>query len=183
MKPSHFSTPAGAVEADGTAMSVVTIKHRWTCDVLYEHKTTDKRVVIGLETRDALEAASENGANLAGAYLGGAKLRGAKLEGSNLRGAKLVGDRPILMIGPIGSRSDYLTAYLTDKGLRIKAGCWFGTADAFEAAVAETHANAPQHMMEYRAALALVREHSDLWTPAAVKEDVFTSLAIEERRP
>ena len=55
--------------------------------------------------------------------------------------------------------------------------------DAFEAAVAETHANAPQHLMEYRAALALVREHSDLWTPAAVKEDVFTSLAIEERRP
>ena len=48
----------------------------------------------GLAMRAALEKAVS-----AGAYLDG-----ANLDGANLTGANLVGNRPILQIGPIGSR-------------------------------------------------------------------------------
>ena len=51
-------------------------------------------------------------ANLYGAPLCGANLRGADLCGADMDGkAKLMGDRPVLMVGPIGSRCDYMTAY------------------------------------------------------------------------
>ena len=77
------------------------------------------------DLRDAdLSGADLRGAYLSDAYLRGANLSGADLRGAYLRGAKLVGDRPVLMIGPVGSRSDYLTAYVTDAGVRVRAGCF-----------------------------------------------------------
>lgn len=110
------------------------------------------------------------GANLSGVILGGVILVGTNLEGAYMHvkdGEKitLVGSRPIFQIGPIGSGSRYLVAYLTDKGLRLRAGCFFGTRQQFEESLVNTHGD-NEHAEEYRAALALIDAHARLWTPA-----------------
>ena len=117
-----------------------------------------------------LSSADLRSADLIGADLRGADLRGANLRGANLRGADseklvLVGDRPTIEVGPIGSRFDNLRAWLTDKGLRVQAGCFFGTRDEFARAVEKTHGE-NNHGIEYRAALALIDAHALCWTPA-----------------
>jgi uncharacterized protein YjbI with pentapeptide repeats len=105
------------------------------------------------------------GANLAGAYLDGANLAGAYLDGANLAGAeKLIGERPIFQIGPIGSRCAYFVAYLTDKGLRLRAGCFFGDITMFRESLTKTHGESGVHADEYKAALALIERHAELWT-------------------
>ena len=126
-----------------------------------------------------LGGANLYGANLGDAYLGSADLRGAYLGGANLRcaylrgaylgdanlgGKKLVGDRPFMQIGPIGSRSDFLLAFITDASVQIKAGCFTGTVDEFLAAVEKEHAD-NTHAAEYRAAVAFIQKHAELWTP------------------
>jgi uncharacterized protein YjbI with pentapeptide repeats len=125
----------------------------------------------GADLRGAnLRGANLRGANLRGAYLEGAYLDGANLEDAYLRGAylggglRLTGDRPIFQIGPIGSRGAYLVAYLTDQGLRVKTGCFFGTREEFEAKLQAEHGD-NLHAQEYRAALALIDVHAALWTP------------------
>ena len=166
----------------------IIIKHRFTGGVLFEYAPTAEEQSSGLAMRAALEKAAREcadlrdadlrdadlgGANLRDAYLRGAYLGGADLCRANLRGAdlgggvKLVGDRPLLLIGPIGSRSDYLQAYITSSGLRISTGCFrLGTRDAFESAIDETHGDSA-HGREYRATLALIDAHAAEWTPAA----------------
>ena len=130
----------------------------------------------GAYLRDAnLSGANLRGANLSGANLRGANLRGADLRGANLRGANLsdadgknltlVGSRPVFMLGPIGSRCDYLTAYLTDAGVHVRAGCFFDTLEAFRAAVVAEHSD-NNHGREYMAAIAMIEAHADIWTPA-----------------
>ena len=120
--------------------------------------------------RDAyLRGANLGDANLRGANLGDANLRDANLGGANLRGAnlggkKLVGERPILMLGPIGRESRYLTAYLTEAGVMISAGCFFDTINQFAARVEEVHGT-NQHGQEYRAAIAMVEAHAEIWMP------------------
>jgi len=109
------------------------------------------------------------GANLTGANLGGAYLTGAYLDGAYLDGAYLVGERPIIQIGPIGSRCAYFVAYLTDQGLRLRAGCFFGTRAEFEAKLSDTHKDS-QHANEYRAALDLIDAHAEIWTPKVAEE-------------
>ncbi len=164
------------------------IRHRYTNAVLYEADIPDD-TPSGLLVRVALEKAVSvsadlgdadlRGANLSGAYLGGAYLRGADLGGADLGGAylsgaylsgaylggdhKLIGDRPVFQIGPIGSRSDYLTAYVTEKGVMIRAGCFFGTVSEFETACAETHGD-NIHAQEYSAAIEMIAAHAELWT-------------------
>jgi uncharacterized protein YjbI with pentapeptide repeats len=122
-----------------------------------------------------LEGANLEGANLRGAYLRGANLTGANLEGANLEGAnltgaylirgaktiKLIGDRPILTIGPIGSRADYLIAYVTCAGLYLRTGCFFGTAEMFNRKLSETHTGV--HASEYISALCLAEKHFAIW--------------------
>jgi uncharacterized protein YjbI with pentapeptide repeats len=109
-------------------------------------------------------------ADLSGASLSGASLRGADLSGASLSGAKirhnlaLVGARPLLTIGPIGSESRTVFAWLTNAGLRIQAGCFFGSRDEFTACLAETHGG-NEHAQEYTAALVLIDMHAKLWTP------------------
>ena len=128
----------------------------------------------GANLRDAyLSGANLRGANLrdaylSGAYLGGAYLRGADLRGANLSGeVRLIGARPVVQVGPIGSRSDWLVAYLTDGGIRIDAGCQRQiTREAFEARVSDTHGD-NQHAREYRAALAYIDAHAAIWSDAA----------------
>ena len=119
-------------------------------------------------------------ANLGGAYLSGANLycadlRGAYLSGADLRRANLggallddqstlVGQRSVLQIGPIGSRSDWLVAFVTDSGVRLRTGCFFGTVEQFRAQLANSDAATRE---EYAAALVLAETHARLWTPAA----------------
>jgi hypothetical protein len=140
----------------------IKILHRYTGAVLFEGDA-------GMTMRQTLEKATLAKANLRGADLGGANLYGANLYGANLRGKKLAGARPFFTIGPIGSRSDYLQAFITDKGLMIRAGCFFDTRDRFELQLAATH-GMNEHGQEYMAALALIDIHAELWAPK-VKAD------------
>jgi hypothetical protein len=121
-----------------------------------------------------LTAADLSGANLTRAYLYGADLTGANLYGAYLYGADLtgadakkltlVGDRPLFQLGPIGSRIDNLLAFLTDDGIYLRAGCWFGPLKEFVARVKERHGTT-QHGREYMAAIGLVKMHAKIWTP------------------
>ena len=140
----------------------IIIKHRYTDAILFEGDA-------GMTMLQTLEKATLAKANLRGADLYGANLRGADLHGANLRGAnlygkKLAGARPFFTIGPIGSRSDHLQAFITDKGVMIRAGCFFDTRNQFEAQLAETH-GMNEHGQEYMAALALIDIHAELWMP------------------
>ena len=117
--------------------------------------------------RHALEKAVIAGAdlaraNLAGADLARANLAGADLAGADLAGAKLIGERPIFMIGPIGSRHSYFTSYNTDKGIMLRAGCFFGTVDEFTEKLSEEHQN-NDHAKEYLSALELIKCHASIW--------------------
>lgn len=151
--------------SDPAAPKII-IKHRHSDVVLYEYQPTERHQASGLAMRAALETATKDGANLGGANLGGANLRGANLRGANLDGKKLIGDRPTFTLGPIGSRCDYFTAYLTDKGIYLRAGCFFGTVAEFIDKMEREHGT-NEHGREYRAALALIECHARLWTPDA----------------
>ena len=139
----------------------IIIKHRDTGAVLFEGEA-------GMTIRQTLEKATFAKADLYGADLRGADLGGANLGGANLGGKKLAGARPFIQIGPIGSRSDYLLAFITDKGVMIRAGCFFNTRDQFELQLTETHGD-NQYAQEYRAALVLIDKHAELW-PAEAAE-------------
>ena len=121
-----------------------------------------------------LGCADLSGANLGGADLGCANLRGANLRGTNLRGAdlrgadlgekfgKLIEGRPFFQCGPIGSRSDYLQSFITDKGIVIKAGCFTGFLDEFVQAIEKTHGDS-DHGKEYSMAVLMVESHAAIW--------------------
>ena len=82
---------------------------------------------------------------------------------------KLIGKRPIFSIGPIGSRSDYLSAFLTDRGIYLRTGCFTGTVDEFHVSLARTH-DGNVHAVEYAAALRLIYRHAELWGSEAEAE-------------
>src|SRR5690606_27000201 len=77
----------------------------------------------------------------------------------------LVGSRPILQICPIGSTWGTLIAYLTDRGVYLSLGCFFGTREQFGTELADTHGD-NEHAEGYRAALALIDAHERLWMPS-----------------
>ncbi len=112
------------------------------------------------------------GANLRDAYLGGANLGDANLGGANLGGANtvLVCDRPYFSIGPVGSRQDNLTLWITEKGPLLKTGC-FGpdTFEAFRGNLERDHPAESTHRKEYEAALLMCEAHAVLWTPKTVE--------------
>ena len=111
------------------------------------------------------------GADLTGADLTGANLAGADLADTNLAGANLadgllaVSKRPLLQIGPIGSRSAQLSIWLTEKCVYAQTGCFWGPLDDFEAEVRAKYASDSTHGHEYAAAIALARSHAQHWTP------------------
>ena len=118
-----------------------------------------------------LSGANLSRANLSRAYLSGANLSDANLSRAYLSGAylknkeKLVGKRPIFQVSPVGSRCAYFVAYITDKGLRFDAGCQRQiTREVFEGRLTELHGE-NEHAKEYRAALALIDAHAEIWTP------------------
>jgi len=160
------------------------IRSRYDDSVLYE-ADIPADTPSGLRARVALEKATAARANLAGAYLAGANLAGANLDGAylaganlaganlaganlagaNLAGARLIGERPVFQIGPIGSRCSYFVAYLTDAGVKVRAGCFTGTLDEFRDKLSRTHGD-NNHAEEYRAALTLIECHAKLWGQA-----------------
>ena len=170
-------------------MQTFEIKNRWDGKVLFSAggETLSDVVQQAVQERADLRSANLYGANLYGADLYGADLHGANLRGANLYGADLrsadlhganlsgaydkqltlVGSRPVFMLGPIGSRCDYLTAYLTDAGVHVRAGCFFDTIEAFRAAVVAEHAD-NNHGREYMAAIAMIEAHAAIWSSAAV---------------
>ena len=167
-------------------MTTVEIKDYYTDAVLYTHEPAIERAAAGFALRDAMEAASLAGVNLAGANLpranlfranlAGANLAGADLARANLAGADLAGayladgllavsKRPLLQIGPIGSRSAQLSIWLTEKCVYAQTGCFWGPLDDFEAEVRAKYASDSTHGHEYAAAIALARSHAQHWTP------------------
>ena len=132
--------------------------------------------LYGADLRSAnLRGANLYGADLRSADLYGADLRCADLRSADLRSAdlgdagKLTGDRPYFAVGPIGSRQDVLAAFLTEKGVFLRAGCFFGTVEAFRDNLQGEHGD-NVHAVEYRAALVLVEAHYAAW-PATVVEE------------
>jgi len=138
--------------------------------VLFEAEipqTTETHLRVKAALELAVKARADlSGADLSGADLRGAYLRGAYLSGADLSGKTLAGRRPYLAIGPIGSREDYLYAYITTEGLYVEAGFFFGSRDEFADQVREHHGD-NEHGQEYAAALALIDTHAKLWTPDA----------------
>ena len=114
------------------------------------------------------------GANLSGSNLRGSDLRGSDLSGSNLSGINnkkitTVGELPLLTFGPLGSRADYLQAWLTDNGVYVRAGCFWGTLASFKSAVKTTHGTTTAHAKEYALAIKLIEAHARLWKPKKEK--------------
>jgi hypothetical protein len=137
-------------------MQTFEIKNRWNGQVLFS---------AGGETLcDVVVQAARKRAHLSDADLSGAYLSGAYLSGANGKKLTLVGPRPVFIIGPIGSRCDYMTAYLTDAGVYVRAGCFFDGLSAFRDAVIAEH-NDRDHGREYMAAIPMIEAHASIWTP------------------
>ena len=146
-------------------MESIEIKNRWNGKVLYSGEHAD--------IKEAVEAAVKAGANLRDANLCVANLCVADLCDANLRdanlcGAKvgdeamLVGSRPIVQIGPIGSRNDWLLAFWCgDAGVRISTGCQQQITEAyFLERLAYAHGEGEQaniHAQHYIEALAFAK--------------------------
>ncbi len=150
-----IATTESAQTSAAAATAKIVIKHRQTGAILFEYQPTEEQRASGLAMRAALEAVVSGGA-----YLGDANLGDA-----NLGGANLIGERPIFAVGPIGSRCDYFTSYLTDKGIYLRAGCFFGSVAEFTEKLRSKHGE-NSHAQEYTAALELIQSHARLWTPA-----------------
>ena len=134
-------------------MEVIEIKNRWNGEVLYSggHESL----------KEAVEAADLRGADLGGANLRDANLRGAKV-GKGGDEATLVGSRPVVQIGPIGSRNDWLLAFWCgDAGVRISTGCQQQITEAhFLERLAYAHGEGDQaniHAQHYIEAMAFAK--------------------------
>ena len=134
--------------------------------VLFTHTCEGNNIRLTLELAIKSDAYLSR-ADLIGAYLSRANMSEAYIKNAE----KLVGSRPILQIGPIGSRCDYFVAYITDKGLRFDAGCQCQiTREVFESLLTELHGE-NEHAKEYRAALALIDAHAEIWATKNADEN------------
>lgn len=102
---------------------MIQIKHRFSGATLCEFDVAT--------LKEAVVKAVSAGANLAGAYLGE---KFGKLK-----------DKGIFRAGPLGSQEDFMDAYHTDKGVFIKAGCFFDSLELFRAAVIKSHGEESKH--------------------------------------
>jgi len=140
----------------------IEIKNRWNFEVIFAYECEDNTIAI------TLKAAINAKTNLRSADLRSANLRSADLRSANLYGAdlgefgKLTGNRPFFQVGPIGSREDNLLAFLTENGVYLRAGCFFGTVEEFNSKLSAEH-DMNKHAQEYRAALALISTHFEIW--------------------
>lgn len=139
-------------------MEVIEIKNRRNGEVLYsgEHESLREAVEAAVSARANLV-----GANLANAYLARANLADAKV-GSGDDESALVGSHPIVQIGPIGSRNDWLLVFCCgDAGVRISTGCQQQITEAyFLERLADAHGEGEQaniHAQHYLEALAFAK--------------------------
>lgn len=111
------------------------------------------------DLRNANLGADLRNANLRNADLQGANLRSADLRNAALQGAKFQDESVLsgkyIQIGPIGSRSDTLTAFGTNKGIYLQTGCFVGTVKDFEFRLTATH-KGNRFAEEYKAALVFI---------------------------
>ena len=110
-------------------------------------------------------------ANLADANLLHANLAGANLADANGKKLTLVGQRPVLQMGPLGSRCAQLSAYLTVEGVYVRTGCFFGSLERFREAVRDAHGAMGLHAEEYAAAIVMIERYARLWTPAKAESE------------
>ena len=99
--------------------------------------------------------------DLSGAYLYGANLREANLYGANLRevdlyGANLYGAYGIWWCGPDVVRGDMLYFVRHSDTIMVRAGCFWGTLEAFAAAVEQTHGD-NEYGRYYRAVIGVAK--------------------------
>ena len=84
----------------------------------------------------------------------------------------------VLVIGPIGSRSDFTTFMRNKSGeILVKCGCFFGTADEFLTKVQNTHGDS-KYTVVYRAAVALAVEQID--TTPETEDDISATNHIAD---
>ena len=133
----------------------VKILHRWNDTACWEGEIED-RGSDSLNLGEAVKRALASGADLRGANLGGAKV------GKGGDEAALVGSRPVVQIGPIGSRNDWLLVFWCgDAGVRISAGCQKQISEAhFLKRLAYRHGEGDQaniHAQHYIEAMAFAK--------------------------
>ena len=121
-------------------------------NVLFEYEKENNTI------KDTLEKAAKSDADLRGADLCDANLGGANLCDANLCDdwGKLKETSDVLIVGPLGSRSDYTTIYHTDKGVFVQCGCFRGALDGFVTEVKETH-KGNKHEKDYLAMVEFVK--------------------------
>jgi hypothetical protein len=120
--------------------------------VLFEHDAESNTIKL------TVEAAVGASIRLDGASLDRASLVGARLDD----GSKIKGVRPIIQLGGLGSAMRFLVGYMTDGGIKIRTGCFFGTLAQFKAKVEVTHKNS-ECAKEYLAATVFIEEHYKIW--------------------
>jgi hypothetical protein len=160
----------------------VEIKHRytgaviWTCeDAINLRDAVQKAAALKVElwranlswanlSRANLSRADLSRANLSRANLWRANLSRANLWRANLSRANLsraddekLEIKSILQTGPIGSRNDYAICFNTDKGILVRAGCFFDSMEKFKESVDKTHGDS-KHGCNYRAWINLCEE-------------------------
>ena len=111
-----------------------------------------------------LRSAVLSSADLSYAVLSYAVLSYAVLSYATLVNGEKISkcERPVFAIGGIGSWARILTAFHTDKGIRLSTGCFFGSVEQFKEKLKATHAD-NVHAEEYLAALAMIELHFKLW--------------------
>ena len=138
------------------------IRNRWTNEVQVTaeiecDESTSVSVKLGLAVKWAVKApanltgANLTGADLTGAYLTGADLTGANLAGADLAGAYLAGanlagvkiKRLVTIVQRMHEPYQF-TAWDTDQGVRIVAGCRNFSPEEYRAHVAATYPDAPK---------------------------------------
>lgn len=113
----------------------------------------------------------ENNANIENSSIrglahirGDAKVYDVNLEPSNINlsyNADIKNSNDFLVIGPIGSRFDYTTFYITkDNSIWVCCGCFTGSIEDFAKRVRFTHRN-NYHAKEYFSAIELAKKKLD----------------------
>ena len=70
--------------------------------------------------------------------------------------ARVAGNADCMLIGRIGSRSDFTTFFKNkDGGISVRCGCFYGTIEEFREKVEETHGTDTKHAKVYQAAANL----------------------------
>ena len=97
--------------------------------------------------------------------IGNAVINGLARVGGNIivdDNARVSNSDHIIVIGPIGSRNDYITFCRSkDNDIIVKSGCFNGNISKFLKKVNETYGN-NKYAAEYRAAAELAKIHIDL---------------------